>query len=172
MLHVIEGPAGSGKTEKAYELLLEGAAKNRDKTYILVIPEQSSISAQKDIIDKSPNNGILNIDILSFNRLAHRIFEAAGGEACELIDDSGKNLIIRHIADDIIGELSVIKNDLKKGGYVAELRSVISEFMQYGIGAEDIPAIADKAASLSPYLSRKLKDVALSPESLMMSSPP
>ena len=161
MLHVIEGPAGSGKTEKAYELLLEGAAKNRDKTYILVIPEQSSISAQKDIIDKSPNNGILNIDILSFNRLAHRIFEAAGGEACELIDDSGKNLIIRHIADDIIGELSVIKNDLKKGGYVAELRSVISEFMQYGIGAEDIPAIADKAAGLSPYLSRKLKDVAL-----------
>ncbi|MCR5236324.1 MAG: PD-(D/E)XK nuclease family protein [Lachnospiraceae bacterium] len=161
MLHVIEGPAGSGKTTKAYELLLEGAARNKDKNYILVIPEQSSISAQKDIIDKSPNNGILNIDILSFNRLAHRIFEAVGGEACELIDDSGKNLIIRHIADDIIDELSVIRGELKKSGYVAEIRSVISELMQYGIGPDDIPEIAEHTAASSPYLSRKLKDVAL-----------
>ncbi len=160
MLHIIEGPAGSGKTTKAYELLLDQAAKHKDKTYILVIPEQSSISAQKDIIDMSPHSGILNIDILSFNRLAHRIFAAAGGEACELIDDSGKNLIIRHIADDIIEDLSVIKGELKKSGYVAEIRSVISEFMQYGISPEDIPDIAENAASVSPYLSRKLKDVA------------
>lgn len=161
MLHIIEGPAGSGKTTKAYELLLEGADRNRDKTYILVIPEQSSISAQKDIIDKSPHNGILNIDILSFNRLAHRIFESAGGEACELIDDSGKNLIIRYIADDIIDDLSVIKGELKKSGYVAGIRSVISEFMQYGITPEDIPQMVQLTASVSPYLSRKLKDVAL-----------
>lgn len=161
MLHIIEGPAGSGKTTKAYELLLDGAERHKDKTFILVIPEQSSISAQKDIIEKSPHNGILNIDILSFNRLAHRIFEAAGGEACDLIDDSGKNLIIRYIADDIIDDLSVIKGELKKGGYVAEIRSVISEFMQYGITPDDIRPMAEHAASLSPYLSRKLTDVAL-----------
>ncbi len=161
MLHLIEGPAGSGKTTKAYELLLEGAERNKDRNHILVIPEQSSISAQKDIIDMSPAHGILNIDILSFNRLAHRIFEAAGGEAQDLIDDSGKNLIIRHIADDIRSELKVLGGELKKSGYVAEVRSVISEFMQYGIGPEDIPEIARKTGSRSPFLSRKLEDVAL-----------
>lgn len=161
MLYVIEGPAGSGKTTRAYELLLGGAREHKDRNYILVIPEQSSITAQKDIIDMSPVKGILNIDILSFNRLAHRIFESAGGEAADLIDDSGKNLIIRHIADDIKGELSVLGGELKKSGYVAEIRSVISEFMQYGIDPEDIPGIADRAAAGSPYLSRKLKDVGL-----------
>lgn len=161
MLYIIEGPAGSGKTTKAYELLLDGAAKHKNRTYILVIPEQSSISAQKDIIEMSPNKGILNIDILSFNRLAHRIFEAAGGEAQELIDDSGKNLIIRYIADDIIDDLSVLKSGLKKSGYVTGIRSVISEFMQYGIGPDDISGIADSAGKSSPYLSRKLKDVSL-----------
>lgn len=161
MLHIIEGPAGSGKTTKAYELLLDGAAKHKNRTYILVIPEQSSISAQKDIIEMSPQKGILNIDILSFNRLAHRIFESTGGEAQELIDDSGKNLIIRYIADDIIDDLSVLKVGLKKSGYVAEIRSVISEFMQYGIGPDDITGIADSADKSSPYLSRKLRDVSL-----------
>ncbi|MBQ7583328.1 MAG: PD-(D/E)XK nuclease family protein [Lachnospiraceae bacterium] len=161
MLHIIEGTAGSGKTTKAYELLLEGAARSREKTYILVIPEQSSISAQKDIIEMSPRKGILNIDILSFNRLAHRIFEAAGGEASGLIDDSGKNLIIRYIADDIIDKLTVLKSGLKKTGCIAEVRSVISEFMQYGISPEDIPQIAENAYAASPYLARKLQDVAL-----------
>ncbi len=161
MLHVIEGAAGSGKTTKAYELLIREAGEHRDRNYILVIPEQASISAQKDIIDMSPSNGILNIDILSFNRLAHRIFEATGGEASELIDDSGKNLIIRHIADTVDDELTVLRGELRKSGYVAEIRSVISEFMQYGISYEDIPAIAESAESVSPYLSRKLRDVAL-----------
>lgn len=159
MLHVIEGPAGSGKTTKAYELLLEGAKEHKERNYILVIPEQTSISAQKDIVEMSPDKGLLNIDILSFNRLAHRIFESAGGAACDLIDDSGKNLIIRRIADDIIDQLSVIGGDLKKSGYVAEIRSVISEFMQYGIGCDDLPEIARKAEKNSPYLARKLKDV-------------
>ena len=41
MLHVIEGPAGSGKTTKAYELLLEGAKEHKERNYILVIPEQN-----------------------------------------------------------------------------------------------------------------------------------
>ena len=61
MLYVIEGPAGSGKTTRAYELLLGGAREHKDRNYILVIPEQSSITAQKDIIDMSPVKGILNI---------------------------------------------------------------------------------------------------------------
>ena len=141
--------------------MLEGAAKHSDRNFILVIPEQSSISAQKDIIDMSPNHGILNIDILSFNRLAHRIFEVTGGEASDLIDDSGKNLIIRHIADSIGDDLKVLRGELKKSGYVAEIRSVISEFMQYGIAPEDMFTIAEDAGRRSPYLSRKLEDVAL-----------
>ncbi|MBR1913638.1 MAG: PD-(D/E)XK nuclease family protein [Lachnospiraceae bacterium] len=161
MLYVIEGPAGSGKTKRAYDLLLEGAGEHKDRNYILVIPEQSSISAQRDIVDMSPNKGLLNIDILSFNRLAHRIFSATGGEACDLIDDSGKNLIIRHIADDLKQELQVIGGELKKSGYIAEIRSVISEFMQYGIMPGDIPGIAGAVADRSPYLSRKLQDIAV-----------
>lgn len=161
MLHIIEGPAGSGKTTKAYDLLLQGAGEHKDRTYILVIPEQSSISAQKDIIDRSPRRGILNIDILSFNRLAHRIFQTTGGEASELIDDSGKNLIIRRIADDIIDDLTVLKGGLKKQGYISEVRSVLSEFMQYGISPEDLKLIAENAAPSSVYLSNKLRDVSL-----------
>ncbi|MBO5551172.1 MAG: PD-(D/E)XK nuclease family protein, partial [Lachnospiraceae bacterium] len=161
MLHVIQGAAGSGKTTKAYELLIREAGEHKDRNYILVIPEQASISAQKDIIEMSPNRGILNIDILSFNRLAHRIFEVTGGEAADLIDDSGKNLIIRHIADSMDDELTVLGGELRKSGYVAEIRSVISEFMQYGISYDDIPAIAESARTGSPYLARKLQDVAL-----------
>ncbi len=161
MINVIYGPAGCGKTKRSYRLLLDTADRYKDRNHILVIPEQSSISAQKDIVEMSPNKGIINIDILSFNRLAHRIFESCGGEAYELIDDSGKNLIIRRIAEKNADSLEVVGGDLKKRGYISEVRSVISEFMQYGIKPEDIDGIAGASYSRSRYLSQKLMDIKL-----------
>ena len=67
MLHVIEGSAGSGKTEKAYELLLEGAAKNRDKTYILVA-----------------HNGIARIVESYFREMTNEEFSSFGIKNCEV----------------------------------------------------------------------------------------
>lgn len=161
MIHVIKGTAGSGKTTTAYDLLLKKAREHAGRNHILVVPEQSSIEAQRDIIDMSPGHGIINIDILSFNRLAYRIFSSCGGEECDLIDDSGKNLIIRYIADEVSDDLRVLKGELRKKGYITEVRSVISEFMQYGIKPEDIDRIAEASDSRSRYLTAKLMDIKL-----------
>jgi len=40
-----------------------------------------------------PNRGIMNIDILSFMRLAYRIFDEVGGENRPVLEDTGKTLV-------------------------------------------------------------------------------
>ena len=53
----------------------------RRKTYLIIVPEQFTMQTQKELVSLHPAGGILNIDILSFQRLAYRIFEETGA-AC------------------------------------------------------------------------------------------
>ena len=100
----------------------------------------------------------MNIDVLSFGRLAHRVFEEVGQDDRTVLDDEGKNLILRKIAGNYEDELTVLKGNLKKQGYISEVKSVISEFTQYGVDFERLDEFMD---SINPdsYLYYKLKDI-------------
>ena len=76
----------------------------------------------------------MNIDVLSFGRLAYRVFEETGGSSLPVLDDEGKNLILRKIAGDYEQDLKVLRGNMKKPGYISEVKSVLSEFVQYDIG--------------------------------------
>ena len=116
------------------------------------------MQTQKDLCLMHPRGGIMNIDVLSFGRLAHRVFEEVGRDNLPVLDDEGKNLVLRKIAGNFEEELTVLKGNLKKQGYISEVKSVISEFTQYGVDTERIDAFME---SLNPdsYLYYKLKDI-------------
>ena len=100
----------------------------------------------------------MNIDVLSFVRLAYRIFEETGGQALPVLDDEGKNLILRKIAGDYEKDLKVLKGNMKKLGYISEVKSVLSEFDQYDIGEEELRQMK-AAAGENSRLYYKLQDL-------------
>lgn len=116
------------------------------------------MQTQKDLVMQHPNHGIMNIDVLSFVRLAYRIFEETGGQALPVLDDEGKNLILRKIAGDYEKDLKVLKGNMKKLGYISEVKSVLSEFDQYDIGEEELRQMKATAGENS-RLYYKLQDL-------------
>ncbi|MCR4740142.1 MAG: PD-(D/E)XK nuclease family protein [Lachnospiraceae bacterium] len=162
-LRLILGNAGSGKSRRLFEHIIEESIKNPDKNYIIVVPEQFTLQTQKDIVRLHPRHGILNIDILSFNRLCYRIFsETGGGSDGVLVDDMGKNLILRHLSSGLSDDLPVIGKNLKRLGYITEVKSVISEMMQYGIGPSQAEALIHfSEAEGKQLLGRKLAEIRL-----------
>ena len=58
------------------------------------------MQTQKDLVGMHPRHGIMNIDVLSFERLAHRIFEEVGGEHRKILEDTGKNMVLRRLAEE------------------------------------------------------------------------
>ena len=46
------------------------AIENPDKNYLVIVPEQFTMQTQKDLCLAHPKGGIMNIDVLSFGRLA------------------------------------------------------------------------------------------------------
>ena len=105
-----------------------------------------------------PNKGIMNIDVLSFGRLTHRILEEVGYEDIPILDDTGKSLILRKIAEEEQPKLTVIGKHLHKIGYIHEVKSAISEFMQYGIGVNELSELVGFAQKRGA-LCYKLKDL-------------
>ncbi len=161
MLKIIAGPASCGKSTLLFRKIREEAAKAPERNFILCVPEQFSLTSMRKIMETAEPYGILNIDVLSFNRLSHRIFEEAGGDSAEVLDDTGKNLILRRIASEISKELSVLGSNLKKMGYIGNVKSVISELMQYGIAPKDMERMLSEAEGTDPYLALKLRDIRL-----------
>ncbi|MBO4901160.1 MAG: PD-(D/E)XK nuclease family protein [Lachnospiraceae bacterium] len=156
------GNAGSGKSYRLYEEVIKEAREHPDRTYLVIVPEQFTLQTQRDLVRLHPDGGILNIDVLSFARLSYRVFEEVGFAKAPglLIDDMGKNLILRHLASEMEPELTVIGKNLKRLGYITEVKSVISEFMQYGVDADAIARLQQVCEQNNRHLlSEKLGDV-------------
>ena len=74
-LQLILGNAGSGKTGYINRTLIKEAMESPGKQFIALVPEQFTMEAQKALVELHPGRCVLNIDILSFERLAYRVFE-------------------------------------------------------------------------------------------------
>ena len=157
-LQFIFGNPGSGKSHYLYEHIIRESMKHPATNYIILVPEQFTMQTQKELVLRHPRHGIMNIDVLSFARLAFRVLEETGNGSREILDDEGKNLILRRLAGKKEDSLKVLKGNIKKPGYISEVKSVISELTQYNIspdGMDDMITEADE----SSYLAWKLKDI-------------
>ena len=78
-----------------------------------------------------PRRGLLNIDILSFNRLAYRVFSETGGDTLPVLEETGKSLVLQRVIQEKQKELKVLGGTLKQPGAVSQMKSLVSELMQY-----------------------------------------
>lgn len=157
-LQFIFGNSGAGKSSYLYQTVIEESLEHPTENYLVLVPEQFTMQTQKDLCMAHPRHGIMNIDVLSFVRLSHRVFEELGCETKQVLDDEGKNLILRKIAGNYEDDLKVLKGNLKKQGYISEVKSVISEFTQYGIGFDVLDTFLETLEPES-YLAYKLRDI-------------
>lgn len=74
-LQFIMGNSGSGKSYCLYDTVVREAIENPDKNYLVIVPEQFTMQTQKDLCLAHPKGGIMNIDVLSFGRLAYRVLK-------------------------------------------------------------------------------------------------
>lgn len=159
-LRFVFGGSGAGKSTRLYAEIIKRAKEEPDRNFLVIVPDQFTMQTQKELVLHPANQsrGIMNIDVLSFGRLSHRIFEEVGRKAVPVLDDTGKSLVLRKVAGSLREKLPYLGTNLDKQGYIHEVKSAISEFMQYGISVEDVGkliAYAEKKGALY----HKLKDL-------------
>ena len=118
-LQLILGSSGAGKSHYLYTHIIEESMKNPDRNYIVVVPEQYTMAIQKRLVSMHPRKGILNIDVVSFERLAYKVFEEVGEDNLEVLDDTGKNLIIKRVLEQNKDRLKYFGSNLSNTGLTA-----------------------------------------------------
>lgn len=156
-LQFVLGGSGSGKSTYVYDRIIERSMEE-DKLFFVLVPDQFTMQTQMEFVNRHPRGGILNIDILSFSRLSYKINEETGGGKETVLDDTGKSLVLRKVAQELKDEVPVLGSNLKKIGYIHEVKSAISEFMQYGIDQKKMESMLEYSKNRGG-LHGKLKDL-------------
>ena len=97
-LQFVLGSSGSGKTEYIYRQIVEQAGKHPKQNFLVIVPEQFTMSTQQKLVELAPNHAIMNIDVLSFKRLAYRVFDDMGRNDIRVLEETGKNQGLKKLA--------------------------------------------------------------------------
>ena len=97
-LQFVLGSSGSGKTEYIYERLVRQAGEHPKKNYLVIVPEQFTMQTQQKLVELAPNHAIMNIDVLSFKRLAYRVFDDMGMQDIQVLEET-PNILFRIIRE-------------------------------------------------------------------------
>ena len=159
-LQYIFGGSGAGKSTYLYNSIIKESIKNPLENYIIVVPEQYTMATQKRVVELHPRKGVLNIDVVSFERLAYKVFEEVGAADYPVLDDTGKNLIVRRVLEQNKKALRFFGSNISNTGFVSELKSVISEMLQYDISVDKLLDI-NKNVDNKSLLGMKLDDISL-----------
>ena len=157
-LHFVLGASGSGKSRGTYQWIIEEALAYPERQYLILVPDQYTMQIQKQMVLMHPGGAILNIDVLSFSRLYHRVMEELGGDNLTPLDDTGKNLILRKLAGGMKEEIPVLGKLMDRHGYISEVKGIISELQQYGISPDGMEALIAGSTSRRG-LQARLEDV-------------
>ena len=96
-LHFILGGSGSGKSTWLFKKIQKDASENPGINYLVLVPDQFTLETQKTLVFLNGNKGILNIDVLSFHRLAYRAFEEVPALRRTVLEDMGKIMILYQV---------------------------------------------------------------------------
>lgn len=158
-LRFIYGRGGCGKSCYCLNAIKERIKEDLGIPLILLVPEQFSFQSEKNLIDTIGEENILKAEVLSFRRMAYRVFGEVGGLARIHMDSSGRSMLIHKIMDELKGDLKFFSRAAKQSGFVDIISDMITEMKRYSVTPE---LLFGASSNIDDELLRaKLSDIAL-----------
>lgn len=155
-IRIIIGRANCDKSAYIYQEITDRINKGRGRMY-LIVPEQFTLGAERELMDYGHLPGLLGADVLSIKRLSHKILDENGGEAAAFIDDHGRRMLLAKSIRQVAGKMNVYKKSANRIGFLEHVASLIEELKQEGIQPDELLAASED--NDGRLLSQKLKDI-------------
>ena len=155
-LQIVYGRSGTGKTNYIFQEISKNINNGRKK--YIITPEQFSFSAEKELLKNLDNQGsaVINAEVLTFARMAHRVTGEVGGSNKTVLSNCGKSMLIYSI-------LANKKNNLKflgkSNSNIDMIMTQITELKKHGVTLENLKNLMEEVGQTDTYLKTKLNDI-------------
>lgn len=157
----ILGRAGSGKTYQCLEAVRRRLNQDpiNGPRLILLVPEQASQQIEGAIL-RSPGEvtAAHRAEVLSFQRLAHRVLESVGGPVRQALTEPAQAMVLQHLTANLSGNLHYYRRLDRLGGFVSRLGATITELIQEGVTPDELAAASTQRQD-DPVHEAKLHDL-------------
>ena len=157
MLRFLIGRAGAGKTAAIIREIRQAVEEGRGPS-ILLVPEQYSHEAERELCRECGDRLSLYGEVLSFTGLARRVRQQLGGGAAPVLDKGGRLLCMALALNGVGSRLRVYSAARQQSELQAMLLSALDELKTACVTPEMLEAAAE---SCEPPLSDKLRDMAI-----------
>ena len=130
-LRIIYGRAGTGKSKFCIRQI-KNKIENSNKL-VLIVPEQFTFQTENRMLEEIGEKYVLKAEVLSFKRLAYKVFNSCGGSDKSLISDAGTSMLIYKVLEELGKELATFATASKKQGFIDVLSKTITEFKKYNV---------------------------------------
>jgi len=154
MLKIVSGKAGTGKTYEMISLASQSAGQGRST--LLIVPEQFSFAAEREVLSQVKKGSAIHIKVLSFTRLAENIFRQYGGLADKHLTDVSAVVLMKLALNETKDSLSTYKSSAGKTHFIGTMLDMIGRFKQAGLSPKGIEELIHKTND--SRLKAKLSD--------------
>lgn len=156
-MRIWTGRAGSGKTTAIFAEIAQACRKDAERQ-ILLVPELNSHMMERRLAAATGNRGARTAEVLTFSRLADRVFSDVGGLAQQSLDQAGQLLALQEAARRVQTGLSAWSGLAEKPELLREALHLLDECKTCSISAEML--FKAGAESEDETLAAKLTDLA------------
>lgn len=154
MLKLIIGRSGTGKST----LLLHRACEQSGRQNILLVPEPQSHETERRLCQVGGARVSLYAEVLTFSRLANRVFQTAGGMGREELDNGGRLLLMRRAVQAVSGQLSVYARPSQRPAFLSGLLAAADELKSCCVSPE---RLTQAGVEIGGTEGQRLRDLGL-----------
>ncbi|MEY8764101.1 MULTISPECIES: helicase-exonuclease AddAB subunit AddB [Clostridium] len=158
-IRFIYGRAGSGKSHYCLNSVKNKIYGGDERNLVIIVPEQFSFQAEKNLVETVGERGMLKAQVLSFRRMAERVLAEVGGGTRKNINDAGRSVLLYKIIEENKDKLKVFGRAAKKKGFINLISDAIIELKRYKISPGILKDSADNIEGVS--LKNKLEDISV-----------
>jgi len=152
------GRAGTGKTYTCIEAIARELSRGPGgSALILLVPEQASFQMERALATRLPTGGYTRAAVLSFTRLAQRVFNETG-PAPPLLTPQTRGVALRLVVAQRSERLRVLARAARRPGFCAALGRIVEQLVQENVTPEELRAAAERIGQ--PGVSEKVRELA------------
>ncbi len=134
-----------------------GQLHARGERAILLVPEQFTLAAERELMERLRLDGLFFIDVLSPSRLYEHVLSSAGRDGREPLGDVGRRMALSTALERLEDKLPYYGGILSRRGFVEKLSALLTDLKRGGMTAE---SLNEYASDLEDGLQKaKLQDL-------------